>query len=195
MKQISLALLNYEKAHGSLPPACTTDADGKPMHSWRTLILPYLGQMPLYKSIDLTKPWNDPVNAAAFNTRLDTYQCPSVSIPNNHTNYLAIVTPNSAIRLNQSVRLAEISDGTAQTLFVVEVGTEHSVPWMSPQDADEQIVLALGDPDSKLHHDRVFTAAFADGHAEATRQDVDAGARRAMISAAGNDVVVEGGEN
>src|SRR5258706_4510841 len=37
LKQIGLALLTYEEKYGALPPAHTVDADGKPLHSWRTL--------------------------------------------------------------------------------------------------------------------------------------------------------------
>src|SRR5204863_3233790 len=47
LKQIALALRQYEAEYHALPPAYTVDADGKPLHSWRTLILPYLDQVPL----------------------------------------------------------------------------------------------------------------------------------------------------
>src|SRR5437016_2000216 len=66
LKQIAQALLNYEQAYGALPPAYTVDAKGRPLHSWRTLILPYLEQEPLYRTIDLSKPWNDPANVRAL---------------------------------------------------------------------------------------------------------------------------------
>ncbi len=42
LKQIGLALLNYESANGRLPPAVVSDKQGKAMHSWRALILPCL---------------------------------------------------------------------------------------------------------------------------------------------------------
>ena len=41
LKQIGLALHNYESTYDALPPAYTVDAAGRPLHSWRTLILPY----------------------------------------------------------------------------------------------------------------------------------------------------------
>ena len=44
LKQIALASLGYEQAHNALPPAYTMDASGRPLHSWRTLILPFLEQ-------------------------------------------------------------------------------------------------------------------------------------------------------
>ena len=37
-KQLGLALLAYERAYGSFPPAYVADANGKPLYSWRVLI-------------------------------------------------------------------------------------------------------------------------------------------------------------
>jgi hypothetical protein len=69
LKQIGLALHNYEQDHGTLPPAFTVDAKGRPLHSWRTLILPYMEYGRLYERIDLSRPWDDPANAQALNDR------------------------------------------------------------------------------------------------------------------------------
>ena len=85
LKQIELALFNYESTYHALPPAYTVDAEGNALHSWRTLILPYLDQTQLYEKIDLSKPWNDPVNAEAFNTRVPVFQCPSTAHKDNNT--------------------------------------------------------------------------------------------------------------
>ena len=68
LKQIALALHNYSSDYNALPPAYTVDVDGKPLHSWRTLILPYLEQQALYETIDMTKPWNDPASAISNQT-------------------------------------------------------------------------------------------------------------------------------
>src|SRR4051794_27921550 len=48
LKQIGLALHNYESSFGVFPPAYTVDSAGRPLHSWRTLLLPYMEQEPLY---------------------------------------------------------------------------------------------------------------------------------------------------
>jgi hypothetical protein len=42
LKQIGLALHNYYSVYGVFPPAYVADESGKPMHSWRVLILPFL---------------------------------------------------------------------------------------------------------------------------------------------------------
>ncbi|MEZ6119345.1 MAG: DUF1559 domain-containing protein [Pirellulaceae bacterium] len=77
MQEISMALINYETVHGTLPPAFTVDENGNRLHSWRTLILPFLEEQALYDSIDLTKPWDHPDNAAAYETRVPIFECPS----------------------------------------------------------------------------------------------------------------------
>jgi type II secretory pathway pseudopilin PulG len=43
LKQIALALHNYHDEFGSFPPVYTVDDAGTRLHSWRTLILPYMG--------------------------------------------------------------------------------------------------------------------------------------------------------
>ena len=69
LKMIGLALHNYHDAYGVFPPAVLKNDQGTVLHSWRTLILPYLDQAPLYQKIDLSKPYNDPVNAEAYRAR------------------------------------------------------------------------------------------------------------------------------
>jgi type II secretory pathway pseudopilin PulG len=91
LRQIAMALKSYADYYGSLPPAYTVDANGKPLHSWRTLILPYLDQQSLYAKIDLCKAWDDPVNFEAFTTIPYSYLCPSATQSPNYTGYLGIV--------------------------------------------------------------------------------------------------------
>jgi len=190
LKQIALALQNYADVHGTLPPAYTTDADGNPLHSWRTLILPHIEHQRFYDSIDLTKPWDDPANAEALATTIELYQCPSAEQPDNHTTYLAVLTPNSCFRATEPRDLTDITRPHSQTLMLIEVGTDHSVPWMSPFDADEQLVLAIGEP-----HPGGMLAVFADGNVSYLSVELPASQRLAMISIADNhDEPAEEGE-
>jgi prepilin-type processing-associated H-X9-DG protein len=190
MKQLAVAIQNYVDDHGALPPAYTVDADGKPLHSWRTLILPYIEQVELFKSIDLTKPWDDPVNAKARQTVVEEYHCPSLPGPeDSKTTYLAVVTSNSAMQASKRRSVAEITDGASKTLLLVEVDPEHAVPWMSPMDASEEVVLKIG-PDSNLAHPGGAHAAFADGHVTFLFDDLPADQRRAIISSAAGDKVL-----
>src|SRR5262249_45984983 len=131
LKQIGLALHNYEQEYKALPPARTVDATGRPLHSWRTLILPYLEQQSLYQTIDLSKPWNDPANTRARETVVSVFHCPSAVGPQNTTTYLAIAAPNGFLSPRESRRLAEITDPHTSTLMVIEADDENAVPWMA----------------------------------------------------------------
>ena len=188
LHNIALALHNYEADFHALPPAYTVDADGNPLHSWRTLILPYLDQLPLYETIDLSKPWDDPANAEACNTKMPVFHCPSDSCPQNHTTYLASIASNGCFRLTEPRLLSEITDGLSETLMVIEVPSEQSVPWMSPKDADEPLVLSIG-PESKLAHTGGSHAALCDGSVRFLSTAMPAATRRALISVAGGDKV------
>ena len=182
-------MLNYQSIHGALPPAYTVDAEGKPLHSWRTLILPYLEQQSLYDKIDLTKPWDDPANKAAFETNLQIYRCPSANYPASYTAYLAVVAPGGSFEGAEPRALEEITDDHSLTLMVVEVGSDHAVHWMSPRDAGEELVLNRGKA-SKLPHQQGAQAACVDGSTRFLPGDTKPAALRALISIAGGDDTV-----
>jgi hypothetical protein len=186
LKQIALALQDYESTYHVLPPACTLDPQGKPLHSWRTLILPFMEQDALYHTIDLTKPWNDPANKLAFGTRVPGYECPSVTGGAGQTTYLAIVSPGSCLQRDTARRMAEVTDSPALTLVVVETDSAHSVHWMEPVDIDEETFLQRAALDSGPHS-RVFQAAFLDGTARALDRSVPSATLKALISVAGQD--------
>lgn len=186
LKQIGLALHNYHDVYGALPPAYTVDAEGKPLHSWRTLILPFIEQKRLYDGIDLSKPWDDPVNAKAYATNIPVFQCPSATIPPGHTTYLAVAAEGGCFRPGESRAFSEITDGPSQTLMVIEVEPAHAVPWMAPVDADENLVLGFG-PKSGLPHSGVVQALFGDGSVRFLSADTPAAERRALITVAGDD--------
>jgi prepilin-type processing-associated H-X9-DG protein len=186
LKQILLALHNYEQEHNALPPAHTVDASGLPLHSWRTLILPYLEQEALYRSIDLSKSWNDPSNAKALGTSLAIFRCPEATGPENTTTYLAISGRNGCLIPSKPRPLAEITDAHSSTLIVLDAGEENAIPWMAPVDADGSLVMNLG-PTSKLHHAGGTNAALVDGSVGFLKIGTPAAIRGALLSISGHD--------
>ena len=190
LKQIGLALHSYHDAYGSFPPAYTVDSEGRPLHSWRTLLLPYLEHSNLYQQIDFSKPWNDPVNAAAFETSINIFQCPSSSIPKNHTTYLGVSGPDSFFNATAARIISDITDGTSNTLTVVEVPYDQSVPWMAPQDADEASILQLTE-NSKLAHTYGYQGLIADGSVRFISARIDRSTLGALLTISADDV---GGE-
>jgi hypothetical protein len=61
-----LALQLYQQEHGALPPLCVRDNRGKPIHSWRALMLPYL-ESQWFERLDLSQPWNSDNNRTVIN--------------------------------------------------------------------------------------------------------------------------------
>lgn len=197
LKQIMLAMHTYADTWGEFPPAYTVDADGNPLHSWRTLLLPFCQGAELYKSLDLSKPWDDPVNAELFRqfneeAGATAYRCPSAVFPNEQTTYLAVVTPKSCLRPGNGRPLYEIQDGKSNTIVIIEVPVSGAVPWMAPVDADEELVLSIGaDKTSRSPHPSGFNAAFADGSVRFLLDTLSAENRKALISIDAGDHATE----
>ncbi len=165
VKQILLGLHNYQQDHGTLPPAYTVDDQGNRLHSWRTLLLPYLEQQALYDEIDLTKPWDDPANAKARETFVDIYYCPSSPVELDETTYLAVISPDGAFSGSEGKRWEDLPAGAAYTIAIVDVSYKHSVHWMSPIDISVDEVLAY-DTETRLHHAKSLVCGFANGSVE-----------------------------
>ncbi len=129
-----MAIHNYESGHGNLPPAFMADKNGKPMHSWRILILPYLGYEDLYRRYDFSEPWNGPNNRLLAKEMPVVYRCPSAR-PGNPltTNYVAIVGDDTMWPGEKTVSIKDITDGSTSTLMIVEVA-DSDIHWMEPRD-------------------------------------------------------------
>ncbi|GIX03920.1 MAG: prepilin-type N-terminal cleavage/methylation domain-containing protein [Planctomycetaceae bacterium] len=82
LKQIGLAMHNYESTHGVLPPGRLTRVVGTvtdtKYNAWGVLILPFIDQAPLYNQYNTSWRWNDPGNQNVVSTVLPVYLCPSV---------------------------------------------------------------------------------------------------------------------
>ncbi len=128
--QVGLALVSYQAANGSLPPRITVDEDGNVLHSWRTLLLPFLERNDLYERIDLTKPWDAPENADAINESVEVYQHPSSSPGSTATRYLAIYGDDTVFHGSEALRSSRID---VPPIVIVEAGHEIS-HWAKPDD-------------------------------------------------------------
>ena len=114
------------------------------------------------------------------------YHCPSSSAPPDMTTYLAVVTPDSCLQPGKSRSIPEIKDGTSNTIIVFEVAAKDAVHWMSPQDADEQLVLSYG-PKTRHEHKDGENVAFVDGSVRFLPQDISPGTLKALISTTGEE--------
>jgi prepilin-type N-terminal cleavage/methylation domain-containing protein/prepilin-type processing-associated H-X9-DG protein len=81
MKQMALALHNYETAVGAFPPGFDGAANGHVKTSWMALILPYIEQSQLGQLYNYALNYDDPGNAFAVATPVSIYVCPSAPGP------------------------------------------------------------------------------------------------------------------
>ncbi len=131
MKRITLAMLMYERDHGTLPPAHTVDADGTPLHSWRVLLLPYLGHETLYDKIRLDEPWDSQHNRQFHDQSVAFYRCPSDPAARaGQTTYSVVVGPDMPFEAGQGKRLADFGPDSDDMILLVERG--EPVCWMAP---------------------------------------------------------------
>ena len=146
LKQIGLALHNYESTFTRFPPSMAINPAVTSNASWSIhgRISPYLDQVALFNRIDLQKSWSDPVNAPIVSGfRVPGYVCPSdaksdlarsISGVNLYSTnygfnlgtwfYFDPTTGRGGDGLffpNSSIKFGSITDGASNTLMASEV--------------------------------------------------------------------------
>jgi len=185
IKQLALAVHNYADEYKQLPPAYTVDSEGNRLHSWRTLLLPYLEQKPLYDKIDLSKPWDDPANAFLQGVDNPLFRCPSSNIAPGMTVYQVIDDPTSAFPGSTSQRFANITDGTSNTLFVIESDEANAVHWAEPKDQSMSSYLSA----KKGPHASGRNVAMLDGSIQFIPNDTDPKILKGIATSQGGEIV------
>ncbi|MDA7977145.1 MAG: DUF1559 domain-containing protein [Pirellulales bacterium] len=191
--QIVAALQSYQATHGHYPPAYTVDPNTlTPLHSWRVLILPHLGEEDLYSQIDLSEPWDSPANRTFHTQMPDVYHCPAHSnLSGAFTHYVVVEGTGFLFDGAKTVTPADIIDDPAETIAIVEVANSN-VNWMSPTDLhDSNAGYHIGsDPTaiSSLHGENAVNVGFLDGRSRLLfRRDISESQFRAKMTIAGND--------
>jgi RNA polymerase sigma factor (sigma-70 family) len=134
MKFLGLAMWKYKDANGTFPPAVLYDKKGKPLHSWRVLLLPYLGRKKLFEQFKLDEPWDSDHNKKLL-ARIPDFYAPVAGKPKHPyaTYYQAFVGKGAAFEGKKGMRLPkDFPDGTSNTILFVEAAK--AVPWTKPVD-------------------------------------------------------------
>ncbi len=135
LRQIAIALHNYHQQHGRFPPAVLTHYQGRKLKhplSWRVALLPYLGHQKLFDQYRLDEPWDSPSNRKVLQQMPPVYRHPMDPPGTTASAFYVLTGPGTVFEGSQGISLGEISDGTAQTILVVEA--RRNVPWTKPED-------------------------------------------------------------
>jgi len=202
MRNIVLAFHNYYDDHGHLPPAYTVDEDGKPLHSWRVLILPYVEQSTLYEQIRLDEPWDSEHNRQFHEQVPIDFRCPSaprevsqcsvcLHIPVRvlgGTSYSIIYGAETPFAGSQPKTMDEITGGISNTIFLVE--RRIPVNWMDPsREIPFEVAIKGVNVDAmgiSSYHPGGVSAAFGDGAVRFITDSIDNETLRKMLTVDGN---------
>jgi hypothetical protein len=192
MRQIALAMQSYEIQYRCFPPAYIADENGKPMHSWRVLLLPYLDEQLLYEQYDFSQPWDSPGNLAVAEQVPFVYRCPSTDFAApNETNYMVVSGPGMAFEGSRALSQEDFLDGISRTILVVE-STGH-VTWTEPTDLDaNQMTFEINGGPGEIgsdHRGGIAVVVFADVHIDVMSENTSAEDVRAMCTRSGGEDV------
>jgi prepilin-type processing-associated H-X9-DG protein len=193
-KQITMAMHNYQHAHGCLPPAYWTDRNGRPAHSWRVLLLPFIEGDDCFRRYKLDEAWNSPHNSTLAAVTIDPeqpklgplYQCPSDRSAGKYdSSKFVFVGPHTAFNGSHQ---AKVGDLTTKGLSNTALGGEMSasgIHWMEPKDLNvEEMSFKINDKDRvglRSNHPHGANVALADGSVRWVNDDADPKLIKALI--------------
>jgi type II secretory pathway pseudopilin PulG len=185
LKQIALAMHNYAAVNGSFPPAVLYGPDGKTPYSWRVALLPYLDAGPLFDQYKFDEAWDSPNNKKILARMPAALRDPAAPAGSTDASYFALVGEATLFSGKEGTRFEQITDGTSNTLLVVEA--KRAIPWTKPED----IPYDADKPLPKLggYYQEGFNAALADGSVRFISQTIDEKVLRALITRAGGEVL------
>jgi len=122
----------YQAEHKQLPPGGTFDEKGNTLHSWETLLLPYLY---INHTIDMKLPWNHPANAKSFQSLVPEFinmDFRTQELFDDEGYGLSHYAANSRmLRANSAVKIEDVKRGTSNVILVGEVNHAFR-PWGHP---------------------------------------------------------------
>jgi Protein of unknown function (DUF1559) len=188
LRQIGLALQSYHQVYKSYPPAWVADGKGRPVHSWRVLILPHLDQADLYSRYDFSEPWNGPNNIKLAMQMPEVFACPSHSGQSKpFTSYAAIFGKECVFRGAEPVAVSDIRDPAGTTLVLGEV-LRVNLHWMEPTEILVEAHSLVGAPDGfASHHPVGVHFLMADGSVHVLKRLMSSVVFRNMTTRAGGE--------
>ena len=198
MKEIGLAMHNYESAHLTLPDTAIRDENGKALLSWRVSLLPYLEHDELFNQFKLDESWDSEHNKKLIPL------VPSVYI--NHFTYFTegetyktnmLLPVSVGLPRSQSTLFAEgrgremnaITDDPAETIMLVAARSDLNVTWTKPGDLPfnpEDPGYGVSSGEKKM-----FMVLMADRSVKVPEEKMTPEKLLSLFTYAGNDHVAE----
>jgi hypothetical protein len=187
LKMILLAMHNYHDTYRRFPARATADDNGKALLSWRVHLLPFLEQQQLYDQFHLDEPWDSDHNKKLIEQIPDVYKSQGDQRADTTTRFQVILGDEALLGGKEAISFAHITDGTSNTIAVVQAVKEKAVPWTKPDDfsLNEKAPLeGISTEDAGG-----FLAAFADGSVRWIPHSIEAATLKALITRSGGEVI------
>lgn len=137
LKQLGLAVHQFEGVYGGFPPRMTVNPQGQPLLSWRVHLLPFIGERALYEEFRLDEPWFSQHNKRMVERMPETYRL--LTDPGLEGGMTCMQTPQMAGSFwggseDRLLTFRDIPDGTSNTVCFVIASREQAVIWTQPED-------------------------------------------------------------
>jgi hypothetical protein len=135
LRTLGIAMHNYHNDYGPLPQPAIYGKDGKPLLSWRVLLLPYLEEKELYDRFKLDEPWDSDHNKKLLEKMPTIYHPIGVETKEKHATLCQVFVGAGAVfDPPNKITLGKIgfADGASRTFLIAEAA--EAVPWTKPAD-------------------------------------------------------------
>jgi hypothetical protein len=131
---LAFSMSNYESANEGLPPAALLSRDGKPLLSWRVLLLPFTEQQDLYQRFKLDEPWDSPHNRKLIQHMPRFYKPLGKSDAPPFTTFIQVIRGPGTPFERPGLKTENLNKRAGSTFLIVEAAKP--VIWSKPEDLE-----------------------------------------------------------
>jgi hypothetical protein len=198
LRTIANAMLVYHEKYGCFPPAYIADKEGRPMHSWRVLLLPFMDAQALYDRYRFDEPWDSPHNLALAESvpvgrdkNYPVFHCPQDRDSNkSDTSYVMVVGSQTISDGPTSTRISDFTDGLTNTIVIVEM-SESGIHWMEPRDLRfDGMSFKINDPEGRgirSKHPGGANVSAGDASVHWIQENIDAKILKGLLTRNGGE--------
>ncbi len=132
LRQVAIALSNHNDIFGHFPVQAIVDAQKRPLLSWRVALLRFLDEQKLYEQFKLDQPWDSEHNRKLIGKMPVVYRDVRLADPTLTT--LQVFAGEGAAFDGRRLTYSRITDGTSNTLMLIQSSPQRAVPWTKPED-------------------------------------------------------------
>lgn len=187
LKQLGLTMHILHDQDGKFPASAGMLKPGKPPVSWRVLALPHLDRGDLYQQYKLDEPWDSEHNRKLLEQMPEVFATFDQDPSSGLTTFQMPTNKGTIGGSAEGVTIKEVTDGTSNTVMIMQVDHSKAVPWTKPADFEiDPNNIALGIiPEGETK----FFTAICDGSARSITLEHLQRNKMALFTIGGGEVI------